>query len=372
MFEPACRQTGASENCTKLVLTEFGEFIKSVRTITIIRNSKYIIQNNMASTQEFRRRIKSVNNTKQITKAMEMVASVKMQKAVKQILDARTYVQESWNMFSRLATFALPENYPLITPKKINKTAIILVTSDRGLCGAYNADLLKKLSGFIKNECSPNNETMKQLSNESCDIIAIGKKGADMVKNYHLGNLIAAFPGFEHNIDLSDIVPISVMSNGEYLKGKYDKVVIIYSHFVSSLKQSPVVKQILPIVPDHIDLPELWVDGDSPRDTEGTVPSNKSGDVSRRDASPSIEYLFEPNAKEILDKLLRRFIRLQIYGAILEANASEHSARMVGMKNATDNAEELISDLTLTYNTIRQNSITNEITEICAGAESMR
>lgn len=334
----------------------------------------------MASTQEFRRRIKSVNNTKQITKAMEMVASVKMQKAIKTITDARAYVQDSWNMLSKLAKLTLPENHPLLSPRQVNKTAIIFVTADRGLCGAYNADLFKKLTSFIR-ECTPsnspstmgraasdpllskegqgvvNNKAIKQLNNGTCDIIAIGKKGAEFIQQYKVGNLAASFDGFDNNIIFEDIIPISVMSNGEYLKGTYDRVVVIYSHFVSSLKQTPVVKQILPIDANHIDLPELWLD-------EDTSP--------QREMSPNLEYLFEPNADQILEKLLRRFIRLQVYGAVLEANASVQSAQMVAMKNATDNAGDLISELTLTYNTIRQNSITNEIAEICAGAEAMK
>lgn len=294
----------------------------------------------MASTQEFRRRIKSVNNTKQITKAMEMVASVKMQKSIKSIMEARTYVQNSWNMLLKLANLTLPKNHPLLFPRETKKIAIIFVTSDRGLCGAYNSDVFKKLINYVKEiQSTP-------------DIIAVGKKGAEFVNSYKIGKLVAAFDGLESNISFEDIIPISKLSNGEYLKGTYDKVVIIYSHFVSSLKQIPVVKQVLPFEKDHIDLPELWEQED--------------------EKSDSLEYKFEPNPDEILEKLLYRFMRMQVYGAILEANASEHSSRMVAMKNATDNAGNLIDDLTLTYNTIRQNSITNEIAEISGAAEAMK
>lgn len=304
----------------------------------------------MASTQEFRRRIKSVNNTKQITKAMEMVASVKMQKSIKSITEARTYVQNSWNMLVKLANLTLSKNHPLLCPSEINKTAIIFVTSDRGLCGAYNSDALKKLTSFVKTECCPTDNKCEFLGD--CDIIAVGKKGAEFVNNYKIGKLVAAFDGLEDNISLEDIIPISKMSNGEYLNGTYDRVVVIYSHFVSSLKQIPVVKQVMPLEKDHIDLPELWEQQDEKQD--------------------DIEYRLEPNADTILEKLLYRFIRMQIYGAVLEANASEHSSRMVAMKNATDNAGSLIDDLTLTYNTIRQNSITNEIAEISGAAEAMK
>lgn len=296
----------------------------------------------MASTQEFRRRIKSVNNTKQITKAMEMVSSVKMQKAVKTISNARSYVQNSWNIFEKLAKLTLPSNHPLLEPKKIGKTVIIFVSSDRGLCGSYNSDLFKKIMAH-----------QKESIDKDFDVIAIGKKGATFIRNYKVGNLVAAFPGFDTNIDLEDIIPISKLTLEEYLLGKYDKVLIVYSHFVSSLNQSPVINQILPIKKDHIDLPELWETAETEKEQE-------------------LEYKIEPNPDKIIDKLLRRFVRLQIFGAILEANASAHSASMVAMKNATDNAGTLIEELTLTYNSIRQNSITNEIAEISGAVEAMK
>ena len=296
----------------------------------------------MASTQEFRRRIKSVNNTKQITKAIEMVSSVKMQKAVKTISDARSFVQNSWNIFEKLAKLTLPQNHLLLSPKKINKTAIIFITSDRGLCGSYNSDLFKKITNHVN-----------ESGNEKCDIIAVGKKGAEYVKNYSIGNLVAVFPGFETNIKIEDVVPISKLTNGEYLAEKYDKVLIIYSHFESSLKQTPVIKQLLPIKKEHIDMPDLW---------ESVKGENEK----------EVEYKIEPNPDDILDKLLRRFVRLQIFGSMLEANASEYSASMVAMKNATENAGDLIDELTLTYNSIRQNSITNEIAEISGAVEAMK
>ena len=294
----------------------------------------------MASTQEFRRRIKSVNNTKQITKAMEMVASVKMQKAIRSIQNARSYVQNSWNIFAKLVHMSLPGDHPLLKSNDSRKAAVIFITSDRGLCGAFNADMAKKINKFVKEECA------------DCDIIAVGKKGADFVRNYQVGNLTAVFPGFENNIELEDVIPISKLTNGEYLAGKYSRVYIVYSHFVSSLKQTPAVKQILPINQQHIDLPELWEQHD--------------------ESVEKIEFKFEPNADQILEKLLLRMLRLQILGAVLESNASEHSARMIAMKNATDNAEDLISDLTLTYNAIRQDSITREIAEISGAAEAMK
>jgi len=303
----------------------------------------------MPSTQEFRRRIKSVNNTKQITKAMEMIASIKMQKATRFAAMARSYTQNAWNMLLKLATIVLPEAHPLLSPRTVENTAVILITSDRGLCGSYNSEIIKKFVAFGKEQCTHNQKSYNGY-NGNCDVIAIGKKGAEFTKRYKTGKLIAEFPGFENNVQPEDVIPILKMTSDEYLAGKYDRVVVVYSHFESSLKQIPVVKQILPISNDHIDKPEIWTQGDE----------------------AETEYKFEPSPDAVFDGILKQFLRVQIYGAILEANASEHSARMVAMKNATDSAGDLIDELKLIYNSVRQGSITREIAEISGAAEAMK
>jgi F-type H+-transporting ATPase subunit gamma len=314
----------------------------------------------MPSTQEFRRRIKSVNNTKQITKAMEMIASIKMQKATRFAAMARSYTQNAWNMLSKLAAIVLPENHPLLNPRTVRQTAVILITSDRGLCGSYNSEVLKKFVAFEKEQCdckaegSPSGRTTCGEYIGNCDVIAVGKKGAEFTKRYKTGKLIAEFPGFENNIQPEDVTPISKMTSDEYLAGKYDRVIVIYSHFESSLRQIPVVKQILPISDEHIDKAGIWTEED---------PSTSSGQV---------EYKFEPSPDAVLEGILKQFLRVQIYGSILEANASEHSARMVAMKNATDSAGDLIDELKLIYNSVRQGSITREIAEISGAAEAMK
>jgi len=311
----------------------------------------------MPSTQEFRRRIKSVSSTKQITKAMEMIASIKMQKSIRTIEAARSYIQNAWNILTMMAKQVLAEDHPLIKPHEdINKTAVILVTSDRGLCGAYNSEVIKKYLEFAKDtryKVQDTNKTQNSIIDNqysNLDIIAVGKFGASFVNRHKAGNLVAEFKGLDNEVHVENIIPISKLSNGEYLNGKYDKVVIIYSHFESSLKQTPVVKQILPIIDEHIDQTRLWAE-----------PENDSS-----------EYKFEPDAQTVFDGILKQIIRTQIYGAVLEANASEHSARMVAMKNATDNAKNLIDELTLEYNSIRQNNITREIAEISGAAEAMK
>jgi F-type H+-transporting ATPase subunit gamma len=294
----------------------------------------------MPSTQEFRRRIKSVNNTKQITKAMEMIASIKMQKSIRAITQSRSYIQNAWNILHNLSKKALPNDHPLINQRNIHKIAIIFVTSDKGLCGTYNADLVKKLIVFQKENTTKEIET---------DVIAIGKIGSRYISRLQNTKLCAEFPGFE-NIHVSDIRPIFKLVFDDYMANKYDQVIIIYSHFVSSLKQTPVVKQLLPIIEEHIDEPEVW------EKSENQIEQ---------------EYKFEPSADKVFDGILVQILQTQIYGAILESNASKYSAQMVAMKNATDNAENLIDELQLIYNSVRQDNITREIAEISAGAEAM-
>lgn len=294
----------------------------------------------MPSTQEFRRRIKSVNSTRQITKAMEMIASIKMQKSVKVITTSRAYIQNAWNILSRLAQKILSDDHLLINPKKTGITCVIFITSDRGLCGSYNSDLIKKYAHY-----------QKEIAKNDSDVISIGKTGARYINRYNKGNLIAEFPGFESNISVSDVNPIFKLVFADYLAGKYNKVIIIYSHYVSSLKQIPVVKQLLPISQDHIDNPEVW---------------------EAEEVTDDLEFKFEPNPDIVFDSALRQILLAQIYGAILESNASRYSAQMVAMKNSTDNASSLIDELQLIYNSVRQDNITREIAEISAGAEAMK
>lgn len=296
----------------------------------------------MPSTQEFRRRIKSVNNIRQITRAMEMVASVKMQKSVNAILSARTYIQTAWNLMELIKEKKPADfKHPFLRSQPLGKTAVVIISSDRGLCGSYNSDILKKTVAYIQE-----NSNTKDL-----EIIAIGKFSGKLARKLGL-NLVAEFSGFETDVNYQDSTAISKLIIDEYLAKKYGKIIIIYSHFISSLRQVPIVKQILPIVPKHIDDPEIW---------EKKTPEFLE-----------VEYDFEPDISKLLNTVLPQLLRMQIFGTILEANASEYSAQMLAMQNATDNAGELINDLQLTYNSIRQNSITSEIAEICAGAEAMK
>lgn len=303
----------------------------------------------MPSTQEFRRRIKSVNNTKQITKAMQMIASIKMQKAVKTISAARSYIQNSWNTLEMLAEVTSPESHPLLQARPIKKVGVIVVTSDRGLCGSYNTNILNKAVAFAKGEIKLGVTTSV---NADIDLVAVGQKAANYVKRLKNGTLVAEFTGLGREIEFEETTPVAKLMIDDYISGKYDQIVVIYSHFESALKQTPVVKQILPITKEHIDMPELW--------------------EAQSEASEKIEYKFEPNPDAVLEGILSQFIRMQVYGAMLESNASEHSARMFAMQNATDNATDLIDELQLIYNSVRQGNITREIAEISGAAEAMK
>lgn len=294
----------------------------------------------MASTKTYRERIKSIGNTRQITRAMEMIAGVKMQKAVKNIALARSYIHNAWHILKKVTFSALERDNILISPKKNGKTAVILITSDRGLCGSYNSEIMRRYLKLIKDT---------EIKNY--DIIAIGKFGAKAISKNRSGNLISEFPGFENDFTFADILPIYKLTFNAYMAGKYERVVLVYCHFVSTLKQIPVVQQILPVSEQHLSEDNLW---------------------EQTDETDNINYKFEPHAADVLENVLKQTIKTEIYGAVLEANASEQSARMVAMKNATDNAQDLIDELKLIYNTVRQDSVTREISEITGAAEAMK
>ncbi len=302
----------------------------------------------MPSTQQYRRRIKSVKNTRQITKAMEMVASVKMQKAVRAILAERAYVQNTWHLLVDLGANETESKNPLLQIRPVEKILILVISSDRGLSGSYNSDIFRKFRSYV-------DDNPDKIKFENLDLVVIGKKGLDFLNKYGVGKIIASFESQEKDVAYDKTTAASKLLIDGYRDKKYDKVLIIYSHFVSSLTQKPVIKQLLPIEKDHLDLPEIW----------------EVGKADDNLATDSKEFLYEPGKDKVLEQLLPQFLRTQVYGAVLEANASEQSAQMVAMKNATDNAGELIDELQLTYNSIRQDSITREIAEISAGADAL-
>jgi F-type H+-transporting ATPase subunit gamma len=279
-----------------------------------------------ANTRDIRRRIKSVKNTAQITKAMQMVAASKMRKAQQLAIDGRPYAQ----LLNRISA-AVNEvqggdaKHPLLEQREVKKELVIVISTDKGLCGALNTNLLREAAKF---------------SPEKTDFIAAGRKAAQWSARSRR-NLIAEF----HLKDTPSFVEtkvISKMAIEKFLDGSVDKVSVLVTRFVNTLTQEPVVVQLLPVA---------------------ALPSNQ--DIAKiATEQGGVDAVFEPSPAAVLDALLPYYAHFAIYRAVVEARAAEHSARMVAMKNATDNAKSLIKDLTLEYNKIRQASITTELLEI--------
>lgn len=319
----------------------------------------------MANTRDIQRRIKSVANTKKITKAMEMVAATKMRRAVEAVLKTRTYANLSWETvlnLSRASETNSEDLHPLFEKREgSKKIGIILITSNRGLCGGYNTAITNKAHESVK--------THEEKGKTDTDFIIIGKKGAAVHKYYDY-NLAAEFPKEDVISEVKEVLPVAKMAIDSFLDGTYDKIMVAYTDFVSASKQVPRVKQLLPV--DILAQDEyLGIVGEDTRlgiDKE-FVEDKKAKHLS--DAKFTYEYTFEPSPKEVLDEMIPRLIEVQLFQALLEANASEHSARMTAMHQATDAASDMIKELTLFYNKARQASITAEIAEISAGANAL-
>jgi F-type H+-transporting ATPase subunit gamma len=283
----------------------------------------------VASPREIRRRIRSVRNISQITRAMEMVSASKMRRAQQRVTSARPYAERLQGVIADLSSLQLdPEDvarFPMLQQREVKSTAIIVITPDKGLTGPLNSNILRRSTRFILQEAGV-----------PVKVIAVGKKSREFMARTKQ-EMIAEFTGLGDNFSLDTIRPIAQVAVDEYVSGRVDAVHIVYARYVNTLTQVPEVKQLLPI-----DQPE------------------GEGEFS--------DYIFEPSPAAVLEQLLPRFIEIQVYQTLLEANASEHSARMVAMRNATDNAKDLVSDLTLSYNKARQALITREVAEISAGA----
>ncbi len=284
----------------------------------------------MPSTQELTRRIKSIKSTRKITRAMQMVSSAKMRKSQAVALASRTYAHLAWELINNISSSSrshpLTQSYP-----NAKKVGIILITTNKGLVGGFNSNLIKKLIQQERIDATDNPELISEL-------IVIGKKGRDAMGRLQK-NIIADFPKIDTTIPVKEVYPIIKLLTDIYKTGEYKKIYIVYNHFISMLSQDPKAKQLLPIVPKS----------DKATHTMGT------------------DILFEPDPAKVLNHLLPRILESQVYQAILESDASEHSARMMMMKNATDSAGDLIDDLTLTFNQLRQSKITTELSEITAG-----
>lgn len=286
----------------------------------------------MPSTREIRRRIRSVKNTAKVTKAMETVSAAKMRKAQQQVLATRPYAERSWVVLTHLARLRSEGvEQPLLQQRDIKRVALLLITGDRGLAGAYNANILRKAFDQI---------AAWESSNIEVNVVTVGRKGRDLMVR-HGPPLRAEFTGLSARPTSNDIAPIASILLGEFIEETFDAVYMAYTKFVTTLRQEPMLTQLLPIIPDE-SLPEVATD-----------------------------YIFEPDPQTIFSEVLRGLTELQILQAIYESIASEESARMVAMRNATEAANDLIDELTLSYNKARQESITKELLDIVGGASAL-
>jgi len=282
-----------------------------------------------ANTRDIRRRIKSIKNTAQITKAMQMVAAAKMRKAQASALAGRPYSELINKVLVSLRSFTDVTLHPLLEEREVKNELVLVISTDKGLCGALNTNLLREVNQFDASRTG---------------FVSAGRKGQQyLVRSKR--QLVADFQ-LKESPTIQETKVISKFLIEKFLSGEVDKVSVLFTHFQNTLVQKPTVRTLLPISP--FDLP-----------SETEPPAGKAGDSENR-----FGYLYEPNAVDVLSGILPHYIHFQVYQMVLDARASEQSARMVAMKSATDNAKQLIKDLTLEYNKVRQASITTELLEI--------
>ncbi len=299
----------------------------------------------MATEREIKRRIGSVKNIAQVTRALEAVSASRVRRAQEQVLNSRPYAEKSWEVLVNVAEATGANEHPLLgTHERLDTIDIILVTSDRSLCGSYNDSIIRVAQRFMEHH-SVNNIRW----------ITVGRKGRDQLVRAG-ENVVAEFSKMPTPLRISDIVPIGKIVVDDFLAGICDQVFIAYTDYINTLVQRPQVINLLPL--QHYE-PENKVQADYLKDEPVVTTGGR-------------DYLYEPSAAAILDEVIPRFTTLQIYQALLESAASEHSARMVAMRNASENALALADDLTLMYNKARQATITSEILDIVGGVNALQ
>jgi len=292
------------------------------------------------ATREIKRRIRSIQNTHKITKAMEMVAAAKMRKAVQAVLATRAYARSAWEIIRDLAAKTDPSRHPLLQKReKVKRLGLIAIASNRGLAGGFNREIVEKVADYLKKQ-------KEQKVQIAAEVILMGKKGRDIMFKYG-HQIVAEYDKLDVSPGVAEITAMAKTVITEYISGKYDKVVIAYTDYQSAMIQKAKIRKILPIEREDDELG--FVTGTKPEKLE------------------EYEYLFEPSPDAVLEQMLYRLIELQIYQALLETDASEHSARMLAMRNASEAASDMIFDLTLSYNQARQQAITAELADISAG-----
>jgi len=291
----------------------------------------------MPSLRDIKRRIKSVKNTQQITKAMKMVSAAKLKKAQDEITAARPYAEKMISLINSLVKKTSSDSHPLLSGTGGPKVGVVLITSDRGLCGSFNAVLFRTMERFLREQ-----------SASEVSVYLLGKRSIEYFKRRDLG-VINSRPLGSARPSYGDASEIARELIDLYLGEKLDEVHIIYSQFKSALTQVPVAQRLLPL-------------GEA---------ESEEGEAEEA-AEPEVEILYEPSVDAVLETLLPKYVEVQVFRALLESAASEHGARMTSMDSASKNASEMIGGLTLKYNRLRQAAITKELMEIISGAESLK
>ena len=286
----------------------------------------------MISVRLVRRRIRSVQNTQKVTNAMQMISASKMRRGQARVLATRPYAEKMREVLADLASVPRTESdiHPLLEEREARRIGIVLVTSDRGFCGGFNGNMNRRAASFILEQTVPTS------------IIAVGRKGREFMARYRR-DLLADFTALGDQPAFLDTLPISRIVIDEYTAGNLDRVYLAYTRFQSMAVQRPVIEQLLPIQPP-------------------------AGFETRK---RYLDYIYEPNPEAVLAALLPRYVEMLVYHALLESVASEHSARMVAMRNATDAAEDMVQELTLIMNKARQEQITKELLELAGGAAAL-
>ena len=287
----------------------------------------------MANLKEIKRRIQSVKNTQQITKAMKLVAASKLRKAQQAILDARPYAIKMMDVINHLAARCNSDLHPLLDDREGKRTLLLIITSDKGLCGGFNGSIIRKTAQYLKDNDQNENS-----------LIVAGKKGNDIFSNRPV-TIVEDLVGWTKDFDYLKAQAIGGNLATMFSENKIDKVLIVYNEFKSVMQQEVIVEQLLPVVPEKLE---------------------------QGKDSVAMDYIYEPDEETILNVLLKRYVADVVYRAFLESSASEHGARMTAMDSASRNAGEMIDDLTLTYNKARQAYITKELIEIVNGAEALK
>ncbi len=283
----------------------------------------------MANARDIRRRIKSVKNIQQITKAMKMVAAARLRRAQERAIASKPYTQKIREVLASVAANARDASHPLLSVREVKQIGYLVLSADKGLAGAYSSNLIKEVLPRVR-------------GNDNAKLVTVGRKARDYFKRRGY-TIDGEYTGFSEKPSYQDAAKLAQLMAEKYEAGEYDEIYLTYTHFYSPINQKPTTIKLLPVA-----------------------------EIGEGEEMPQTEYIFEPSANEVLSLLLPRYLETVIYGALLQSAASELGSRMTAMGSATDNAQELISKLTLNYNKVRQASITREISEIVGGAEALK